>query len=68
MARRCDVLLVYRLLLALGYKYVTVRKAARILGISRHKAGRVLAEMERMGLARKWGKRTYIILGGRGDH
>ncbi len=52
--------LAYSLILA-GHYYVTVTKLARMLGISTKTAGKLLAEMERKGLARRWSRRTYKL-------
>ncbi|BEP17561.1 hypothetical protein PYJP_09130 [Pyrofollis japonicus] len=48
-------------LVALGFIYVSVDQLARLLGVSTKTAGRILAEMHRRGLVRKWSKRTYKL-------
>lgn len=48
-------------LIALGFLYISVDQLARLLGVSTKTAGKILAEMRRMGLAEKWSKRTYKL-------
>jgi len=48
-------------LAVLGYIYVTVDQLASILGVSTRTAGRLLAEMARLGLARRWSRRAYKL-------
>ncbi|MEB3859822.1 MAG: hypothetical protein LRS43_01275 [Desulfurococcales archaeon] len=48
----------------LGARYVTVKDLSVMLGVSTRSAGKIMAKMERMGLARKYSRRAYIILAG----
>ena len=48
-----------RMLAEEGMVYVSVRRLARLLGVSTRTAGMILAEMERAGLAVRWSRRTY---------
>ena len=48
-------------LIALGLIYVSVDQLANLLGVSTKTAGRILAEMQRRGLAQKWSRRTYKL-------
>ena len=43
-------------------RYVTVARAAALLGTSHRAAGKVLAWLERQGLARRYSRYTYEIL------
>ena len=56
-----DVRKLVSTLITLGYVYITVDQLASILGISTRTAGRILAEMSRRGLAKRWSKRTYKL-------
>ncbi|KSW12335.1 hypothetical protein CF15_06235 [Pyrodictium occultum] len=58
---RIDVSRLASTLLTLGYIYVTVDQLAYILGVSTRTAGRILAEMARRGLARRWSRRAYKL-------
>ncbi len=44
-----------------GINYITVNQLAAMLGVSTRTAGRILAEMQRRGLAEKWSRRTYKL-------
>jgi len=46
----------------MGKRFVTLSDVQARLAVSRETAGRVLAAMERMGLARRWSSRSYEIL------
>jgi Mn-dependent DtxR family transcriptional regulator len=59
---RIDVTKLAYYLLLQGHIYVSVKTLSRILGISTRSAGRILAEMEKYGLARRWSRRTYKLL------
>lgn len=50
-----------RSLVRLG-RYVTVARAAALLGVSPRTAGKVLAWLERQGLARRHSRRAYELL------
>jgi len=49
-------------LLINGYTYITVQELSKLLGISTRSAGRILAEMQRRGLAERRSKRAYKLL------
>ncbi len=56
-----DPVLVARAL-ARGGRYLTPARASQLLGVSPRAAGRVLAWLERQGLARRVSRRAYEIL------
>jgi ribosomal protein S25 len=63
MARaRINVEKLARTLLLSGKVYVTVYELAALLGISTRVAGRLLAEMERRGIAVRQSKRAYKLV------
>jgi len=44
-----------------GRKYLRVKDVALMLGVSRRTAGKILASMERMGLAVRWSSSVYRL-------
>jgi DNA-binding IclR family transcriptional regulator len=59
---KIDVEKVALTLILHGYAYITVQQLARLLGVSTRAAGRILAEMQRKGLAARRSKRAYKLL------
>jgi|GEM_PF-1751777 len=59
---RIDLERIAAMLILNGYVYITVSELSRLLGISTRSAGRILAEMQRRGLAEKRSKRAYKLL------
>jgi Mn-dependent DtxR family transcriptional regulator len=50
-----------------GHIYVSVKTLSKMLGISTRTAGRILAEMEKHGLAVRWSRSTYkLLIGAKG--
>lgn len=50
-----------RALVLSGYSFVSIDQLANMLGISTRSAGRILAELRRRGLAKRWSRRTYKL-------
>ena len=58
---KVDPLLIALTLVSYGYKYITIKRLSIILGSSSKTAGRILAELERMGIAKRYSRRAYVI-------
>ncbi|ALL00741.1 Ribbon-helix-helix protein, copG family [Pyrodictium delaneyi] len=50
-----------RVLAENGVQFFTVRRLARMLGVSPWKASAIVREMRRLGLAREWNSNSYVL-------
>lgn len=58
---KVDPVLIALTLASYGYRYITIKRLSMLLGSSSRTAGRVLAELERMGIVKRYSRRTYMI-------
>ncbi len=57
-----DPSMVYEALRRMGKTFITVNEVSRMLGVSTYAAGKLLAELARMGLLVRWSRKTYKIV------
>ncbi|WP_048162942.1 MarR family transcriptional regulator [Thermogladius calderae] len=58
---KVDVVKLYKSFVESGVLFVSVEDVAERLYTNKTSAGRILARLERLGLARRWSKNVYVI-------